>query len=90
MAGVGDRHSWVRWEALSNLSAPVDALVAAMRYRGSKTRQLIASHPHLPEDLAVKLSMSKMKEVQEALAGNPVVSERIRVVARLKAEAGRM
>ena len=87
--GVVDEHPWVRAGAVGNPSAPVDVLVVAAKRREKDLRVMVARHLRLSEDLAEKLSKSKVAAVQEALAGNPVVPEHIRVVARMKLEAGR-
>lgn len=52
-------------------------------------RAAAASSPALTAELAAKLSESEVMAIQEALAGNPVVPERIRVVARLNASGSR-
>ena len=50
-------------------------------------RRAAASNPHISEEAAERLSRSKTREIQRALAENPAVPERIRVVAAMRAEA---
>ena len=50
-------------------------------------REVAASNPRITEEAAERLSRSKTREIQRALAENPAVPERIRVVAAMRAEA---
>ena len=51
-------------------------------------RHAAASHPRITEEAAERLSRSKTREIQRALAENPAVPERIRVVAAMRAGVG--
>ncbi len=72
---------------VGNPNAPADVLAVGLRSADKATRIAAAKHPLLSEDAAKKLSRSRTVEIENALAGNVGVPERLRVAARMRAEA---
>ena len=88
-AGAVDKSSLVREAAVRHLSAPEDVIRAGAEDDDPWVRKAAAGSPKLIAELAEKLSRTEWVAIQQALVENSVVPERIRVVARMKVEAGR-
>ncbi len=87
-AGFDDPSAHVRESAVLRRDAPTDLVGKACFDQARAVALAAASSPRLPEDVAEQLSeATEVVAIQRALAANPVVPERIRVVARMRAEA---
>ena len=73
---------------LESSSCSEDVIRTGAEDEASWVQAVAAASPRITVELAEQLSKSKVVKVQEALAGNPAVPERIRVVVRMRAEGG--